>query len=651
MVESAFCIIFVAMIRIKKLDRFILKTFLILFAGTFLICLFIFMMQFLWRFVDELIGKGLSMSVLGEFFFYAALTLVPQALPLAVLLASLISFGNLGEQFELLAMKAAGIPLIRIMRPLWIVVVGLCLVSFYFQNVIAPKAEVKLWTLLVSMKQKSPELDIPEGIFYSDVPGYNIYVGKKNRDTGVMYDLMIYNFEDGFENAHIVLADSGRMDMTADKKFLVLTLYSGEQFENLKAQNRNDQSVPYRRESFGKKVTIIEFDSDFKMADSGFMNTSARSKNISQLVQSIDSMEVRQDSVGRAFYNTAINGIYRKIKTNMSTNDSLKYADVPLSHYDIDSIYRSMSLVERQSVLSNASSDISKQTNDFSFKTATVGDSEHKIRSHEAAFHKKFSMALSCLFFFFIGAPLGGIIRKGGLGMPVVISVLFFLIYYIIDTAGYKMARDGYWIVWTGMWMSSAILAPIGFFLTYNSNRDSVMFNVDTYLEWLKRVIGIRGKRHLAVKEVVIDDPNYTEVIEQLGQLSADINTYLSIPHALKMPNYIYLWLRAGQDKPMEDIINKMEHILHVLSNSKSSHVIKQSNAYPIVPMHAHTRPFSNTNLNRTAGLLFPIGLVFYGRVWAFRLRLKRDLQNTLILNEQMIKLIEHYCIKEEKSN
>lgn len=649
MVEPAFCIIFVAMIRIKKLDRFILKTFLILFAGTFFICLFIFMMQFLWRFVDELIGKGLSMSVLGEFFFYAALTLVPQALPLAVLLASLISFGNLGEQFELLAMKAAGIPLIRIMRPLWIVVAGLCLISFYFQNVIAPKAEVKLWTLLVSMKQKSPELDIPEGIFYSDVPGYNIFVSSKNRDTGMMYDLMIYNFEDGFENAHIVLADSGRMNMTADKKYLILSLFSGEQFENLKAQNRRDKSVPYRRESFSKKVTIIEFDSDFKMADSGFMNNSSRSKNVEELIQSIDSMEVRQDSVGRAFYNTAIKGVYSKIKTNLSAKDSLKYANISIGRYDIDSIYRSMSLVERQSVLSNAASDILKQKNDFSFKTATIGDSEHKIRRHEAALYKKFSMALSCLFFFFIGAPLGGIIRKGGLGMPVVISVLFFLIYYIIDTAGYKMARDGYWIVWTGMWMSSAILAPIGFFLTYNSNRDSVMFNVDIYIEWLKRVIGIRGKRHLVVKEVVIDDPDYIRMIEQLNQLSADINTYVAKPHVLKMPNYVYLWLRVGQDKPMKDIINKMEHVLHVLSNSKSTHVIKQCNSYPIVPMHAHTRPFSNTSLNRIAGIIFPIGLVFYGRVWAFRLRLKRDLQNILILNDQMIKLINHYCIKEEK--
>ncbi len=637
------------MIRIKKLDRFILKTFLMLFAGTFLICLFIFMMQFLWRFVDELIGKGLSMSVLGEFFFYAALTLVPQALPLAVLLASLISFGNLGEQFELLAMKAAGVPLLRIMRPLWIFVVGLCLVSFYFQNVIAPKAEVKLWTLLVSMKQKSPELDIPEGIFYSDVPGYNIFVKSKNRDSGMMYDLMIYNFADGFENAHIVLADSGRMNMTADKKHLILTLYSGEQFENLKAQNKKDKSVPYRRESFGKKVTIIEFDSDFKMADSGFMNTSARSKDIKQLVQAIDSMEIRQDSVGRAFYNTAIKGVYSKIRTKMNAKDSLAYVDIPLNRYDIDSIYRSMSLVERQNVLSNAAKVVSTQNNDFTFKTATVGDSEHKIRRHEAALHKKFSMALSCLFFFFIGAPLGGIIRKGGLGMPVVVSVLFFIIYYIIDTSGYKMARDGYWIVWTGMWMSSAILAPIGFFLTYNSNRDSVMFNVDIYVEWIKRVIGIRGSRHLAVKEVVIDDPDYPEMINQLQELSTDIKAYADKPHALKMPNYVYLWLRSGQDKPMEDIINKMEQILRVLSNSKSSHIIKQANAYPVVPMHAHTRPFSKTSLNRTAGILFPVGLVFYGRVWAFRLRLKRDLQKILILNNQMIELINHYCIKGKK--
>ena len=219
-----------------------------LFMGTFFICLFIFMMQFLWKYVDEMVGKGLEMSVLAQFFFYSALTLVPASLPLAILLAALITFGNFGESFELLAMKAAGISLLKIMRPLIVFIIFICGVSFYFQNVIGPKAQTKLWTLLISMKQKSPELDIPEGVFYSEIPDYNLKIAKKDRKTGMLYDVLIYNLKDGFENAHIIYADSGRLEMTADKQHLWLHLYSGDLFENLKAQSMKSQNVPYRRE-------------------------------------------------------------------------------------------------------------------------------------------------------------------------------------------------------------------------------------------------------------------------------------------------------------------------------------------------------------------------------------------------------------------
>lgn len=214
------------MLRIKKLDIFVLKSFLLLFAGTFFICLFIFMMQFLWRYVDELVGKGLEMSVLAQFFFLSALTLIPLSLPLAILLAALMTFGNFGERYELLSMKAAGIPLLRIIRPVVLFCTFLGVMSFFFQNVIGPKAQKELWTLLVSMKQKSPEVDIPEGVFYSDIEGYNIYVKKKDRDTGILQDVLIYNFSDGFENAHIIWAAEGKLELTADKNicFCICTM-------------------------------------------------------------------------------------------------------------------------------------------------------------------------------------------------------------------------------------------------------------------------------------------------------------------------------------------------------------------------------------------------------------------------------------------
>jgi len=279
-----------------------------LFLGTFFICLFIFMMQFLWKYVDEMVGKGLEMSILGQFFFYSALSLVPVSLPLAVLLAALITFGNFGERFELLAMKAAGISLMKIMRPLIVFISLICCVSFYFQNVVGPKAQAKLWTLLLSMKQKSPEVDIPEGVFYDEIDGYNLYVKHKNRETGMLYGVTIYNFEKGFENAQIIRADSGRLEMTADKQHLYLHLYSGEQFENLKSQSMSQQNVPYRREAFREKHAIIEFNSDFNMVDAGIMSNQSSSKDMIMLQADIDSMKVQTDSVGRVYFKEAMSG-------------------------------------------------------------------------------------------------------------------------------------------------------------------------------------------------------------------------------------------------------------------------------------------------------------------------------------------------------
>ncbi len=608
--------------------------------GTFFICLFIFMMQFLWRYVDELVGKGLSVDVMAQFFFYSAMTLIPASLPLAVLLASLISFGNLGEQFELLAMKAAGVPLIRIMRPLWIFVAFICGISFYFQNVAGPAAEVKLWTLIISLKQKSPELDIPEGVFYTEIADYNIYVKSKDRDTGLMRDMMIYNFSDGFENAHIILADSGRMEVTADKSHLLLHLYSGELFENLKQQSRGDKSVPYRRESFKEKHSIIAFNSDLEMVDGGFMEKNERSKNVIQLQNDIDSMRVLQDSVGHAFYQQAMKGVYKKSALKLSKTDSMMMANEPLARYNVDSVYRAMSLIERQKVMKSAEASIAKQNSDLVFKRSSMGDSEKKVRRFASAWHKKFTLALSCLFFFFIGAPLGAIIRKGGLGLPVVISVLFFIVYYIIDTSGYKMARDGYWIVWSGIWMSSAILAPIGIFLSYKANNDSVMFNIDTYLEWLKLLIGIRSKRHLAMKEVVIVDIDYQETLDHLHEHTRKIEEYREAPHNLKLPNYFRLWFSPGQDSKMEEILTELEDMIVHLSNSRHSLVVKQLNAYPMIPIHAHTRPFGRQWLNTILGIFVPLGLFFYIRVWLFRLRLCKDVVLITKVHEQLEQII-----------
>lgn len=613
-----------------------------LFMGTFFICLFIFMLQFLWKYVDEMVGKGLEISVLAQFFFYSALTLVPLSLPLAILLAALITFGNFGERFELLAMKAAGISLMKIMRPLIVFILFICGVSFYFQNVIGPIAQTKLWTLVISMKQKSPELDIPEGVFYQEIDGYNLYVKHKNRNTGMLYDVLIYNFEKGFENAQIIKSDSGKLEMTADKQHLYLHLYSGEQFENLKSQNMNQKNVPYRREAFREKHAIIEFNSDFNMVDAGFMSNQSLSKDMKMLQAGIDSMTVQNDSVGRAYFKEAMGGTYKPTSNALSKQDTVKIETANLRVYDVDSLFNVATLMQKQKIMSAAVSRAESTASDWSFKSFNIAQTETSLRRHTTSWHEKLTLSFACLIFFFIGAPLGGIIRKGGLGMPVVVSVLIFIIYYIINNTGYKMARDGKWIIWMGMWTSTAILAPLGAFLTYKSNNDSVVLNADAYVNWFKKIAGIRSVRHLFRKEVIIHDPDYVRLAGDLQKLSADCRVYADKKGLKRAPNYIRLWMNdAPRDEEMVEINDRMESLIDEMSNTKSIVLLTALNNYPVIPVHAHVRPFRNYWLNILCGVLLPVGLFLYFRIWAFRIRLGKDMERVIRNNEEVLRIIE----------
>lgn len=613
-------------LRIKKLDIFILKSFLMLFAGTFFICLFIFMMQFLWRYVDELVGKGLEVGILAQFFFYSALTLIPLSLPLAILLAALMTFGNFGERYELLSMKAAGIPLLRIMRPLIILCVFISGMSFYFQNVVAPKAQMKLWTLLVSMKQTSPELDIPEGVFYSEISGYNIYIKKKDRDTGVMQDLLIYNFSDGFENARVIWASEGKMEMTSDKKHLYLHLYNGEQFENLKSQTISSKNVPYRRETFREKHIIIEFDGGFSMVDGGFLSERSDSKNMAEISHSIDSLSFRADSIGRSMFNEIKLSIYSP--QSLSKTDSIKVVKKELpSIINGDSVFNTYTLAEKEEALANAYNQTNKLASDWGVKSIQVTDTDKNILRHKTDWHKKITLSLSCLMFFFIGAPLGAIIRKGGIGLPVVISVVIFVLYYIIDSGSTRVARSGEMNIVLGVWMSTLVLMPIGIFFTYKSNKDSVVFNAELYLGVFKWLLGMRPSRHLIKKEVIIEDPNYRQIYQITNDLSAQCNQYLQQHRLTTAPNYFKIFNSHGADNQIADISKTLEAMIEELSNSKDRIILKSLNNYPILSTEAHKRPFDRYWLNILTGILIPVGLFFYFRIWFFRLRLEKDLK------------------------
>ena len=625
-------------LRIKKLDKFIAKQFLLLFAGTFFICLFVLMMQFLWRFIDELIGKGLSMEVLAQFFEYMALMMVPQALPLAILLSSLITFGNLGESSELTAIKAAGISLMQSFRSLIVITVAIMAVSFYFQNNIGPNANMKLMQLLVSMKQKSPELEIPEGIFYDGLPNCNIYVQKKNIKTGKLYGIMIYRMTDSYEDAAIILADSGMIQSTAEKKHLLLSLWSGEWFENMRESDLGGSAaVPYRRETFTDKKVLLDFDNNFSLMDAAALSNNAAGKSLSQIRFAIDSLNATYDSIGRAFWNDTKQMCFPSPR--ISKKDSLgQVRAAQTGKSEIDKRLRKMKIDRQQMVYSAALSSVQRETSDLDFKSMMTQNNERVIRNHELEAQNKYALALQCIIFFFIGAPLGAIIRKGGLGMPIIISVLVFIVYYILDNSAFRMSRQGSWPIWIGHWLAIAIMSPLAVFVTYKAMNDSMVFNADGWKRFFTRLLGLRAKRSIQGKEVVIEPPRYKQDNETLLQINSEVMEY-SRRHNLKsLPNFIKVFFKYEEDHDIEAISDKLEKVIRDLSNTRDKQVMHLINRYPVLAVKAHTRPFDRRWMNIVAAIIVPVGIFTYLRMWRFRLRLLRDLKvirytNTNIVN------------------
>lgn len=521
------------MLKIKRLYTFIIQTFLPIFMMTFGICLFIVLMQFLWKFVEDLVGKGLDNVVLAELFLYAILSLVPMALPLALLLASLMAFGNLGERLELLAIKAAGVSLLKTMKPLIILVVFVSIGAFFFQNEAMPRIQVKLKSLMISIKQKSPELDIPEGSFYSGITNYNLYVKKKDPKTRILKDVMIYDTSEGFDNMSVFVCDSALMNISANKDFLLLNLYSGQRFANFRQSGfndarRNNQFVPYSRENFKEKKIVIPFNTGFDRMDEASLEGTQISKNIVQLGNSIDSLGKRLDSINvydRKIIGTLTYLTYRNTETYTKLKDktnstSKSFVTTPTrekdqipTKIDFDSLLASYSTDDLSRYISTAANDADGSRFNI-METTQKMNLQKNIRLHRVEWHRKFVLSFACLIFFFIGAPLGAIIRKGGLGMPVVVSVLLFIVYYIIDNIGYKMARDGIWEAWQGMWLSSFALFPLGVFLTYKAMNDSSLFNPEAYGKFFNKILFIKAPAKL-------NDIQKEEMIQKIPSLAS----------------------------------------------------------------------------------------------------------------------------------
>ena len=615
------------MFRIKKLDIFIAKQFGLLFVGTFFICQFVLMMQFLWRYIDDLIGKGLSMEILAQFFWYMGLMLVPQSLPLAILLSALISFGNLGETSELTAIKAAGISLLQSFRSLIVISVFISLASFYFQNNIGPSANMKMAQLLISMRDKSPETQIPVGVFYDGIPNSNIYVQKKDNETGKLYGIMIYRMTGSYEDQAIILADSAMIQSTADKKHMLMTLWSGEWFENMQSQALADAaSVPYRRESFIMKRIVIKQDNDFNLTDASLLSNNARGKSLQQITHTIDSINLKYDSIGKASYKE-MRYVYMpltNIKQQKIKDFKAKKGD-DKTNFDVLESYNKLTNAEKQQALATAQNTVTRQISELEYRSMITQDGDTLIRFHKIEAYNKFTTAFSCLLFFFIGASLGAIIRKGGLGIPIIVSVLVFITYYILDNSGYRMAREGIWSVWFGKLLSTLVLTPLAVFVTYKAHNDSMVFNLDLYRNFFIKLFGLHLKRHISMKEVVIYEPHYSEDREKLSNIQSLLTNYRERKKLQHFPNPLKVFFQYNVDHEIEDICEQLEKVVEDLANTKDAQLISMLNKLPILSTKAHTRPFEKKWLNTLCAIIVPLGFVLYVRMWHFRLRLWKD--------------------------
>lgn len=605
---------------------------MLLFVAAFAICLFVLLMNVLWRYAEDIVGKGLSFSFLAKFFWEFALTLVPQALPLAVLMASLITFGNFGERLELLAMKTAGIPLLRIMRPVMIFSIFLAGVSFYFQNVTVPRAAKNLYSIIFSIDEKSPELEIPEGVFYSQIKGYNMYVRHKNFDTGFMYDVTIYDFSNGYDQMNVIVSDSANMETTADKQHIYLHLYSGEQF----GQDNDVESKgkPYRREAFREKHILLEFNSDMKEAPDGLVSSQAMSKNMNEIKHTIDSLSTNQDSIGRGNLSD-----YRRAALNtfrMSKADSAAFEKLTSRVISADSLYAVSSRNKQVDIKSNMRTKIQNQASELAIKSTNMYYGDRTIRKHWIEWMKKITNSLSILIFFFIGAPLGAIIRKGGLGVPVIVSVFTFILFYITSVSGEKMYREGEWSI-VGCWFSVMVLSPLSVFFTIKANGDSTLFQWDVVVEFFRYWFGTKVNRNIVRKDVVIDDPDRQKCLEVLSEIKRRSIALGQSRLLCSLPDYSKLFFGSVDASELMELGDELDRLVMEMGNSRDRVELDLLNAFPILQSHGVQSPFAKKWANMMVGIVFPLGLLFELRAWLFSRKLKRQMVKTTQAADNLI--------------
>jgi lipopolysaccharide export system permease protein len=704
---------------------------------TFFIVLFLLLMQFLWRYIDELVGKGLEFKIIGELLIYASSSLVPLALPLAVLLSSLMTFGNMGEFYELTAIKSSGVSLRRILMPLMIMVIMVSVGAFFFANNVLPVTNLKMKSLLYDVRQQRPEVQITGGVFYNGLDNYSIRVEKKDPVTNLLYDIKIYDHSAHRGNIMVTIADSGQMKMTSDRRNMVITLWNGyTYFERDEGRRRKEKDYyPHEIDKFGEQRNIIEMTGfELLRSDESIFRNSYQMLNVSQLKRASDSIKKEIYLRSNEFYHSLLRNNYFKLNSKMSgTFIPPSYSSTPtfwmtagdvnvaggkekekvaaaaaekendgmvitvknrtatekiaqrktleqrqkelkaaaavakpdsgviqkqvLKVNDFDSLFNSYSIPQRLNILRTATTYTST-TQYLVVNTASNLVFQIKyLRRHEIEWNRKFTLAFACLIFLFIGAPLGAIIRKGGLGMPTVISTLLFILYYIISLTGEKFVRESVLTGFQGMWLSSFVLVIAGVFLTYQATNDSAILNIDTYLNWLREKAGLKKgvllekKAHIAGRFELIEIPR-TKLQEEFNTISGmaaqclvllktDIRWSVLIKKALTNQSFFYL---------IEFGIHYNSFIDQLILSKwfRIPYFKKRMAEFPFINGRIAEPSLRNKFLLWAHVVFFPLGFLRLLRLSIKVMHLARNLKKVVELSSGMVNLLNSSAIKIE---
>lgn len=608
------------------------------FVLAFILVVFTLLMQFLWKYIDDLVGKGLALSVIGELLVYTSAQLAIMAFPLSVLLASIFTLGNMGENYELIALKAAGISLQRIVFPLILLSCVIAVGAFLFANNVTPVTNLKMRTLIYDIQQQRPELQIREGIFYNGIEGYSIRIGRKNYKTNQLYDLRIYDHTAKSGNMAVILADSGYMAVTADKRFLEITLYNGHSYTDMAEGRRVNKTYPFRHDFFDKQAFRMALPGfDLTRSNEQIFKQSYQMMNLEQLNYMIDSLSLvidKQSGQMEGMVKPAYQSYTYQAGKIIDTALRAKVPDRYRTRFDKEPKSKKQTVI--QSAVSNAR-DQKDQLAGIIYELDNQNKSSWK---YEIEWHRKFTMSLACLIFFFIGAPLGAIIRKGGIGTPVLIAIVFFVLYYVISMIGEKAARSGSMTSFEGMWMPIFIVLPIGIFLTYQATRDSSIFNQELYVNFIRKGLNILFATHrFSRPDIDIKPANAglapEHIIAGLEQLSQCCRSYLEDDLGRTL-RFRKIWCK-GKDARLDGICDRYDHIKAILKHTGIETIKDTVEEYPRVALHNYKIKKTSFYQPVLAAIVFPAWIYLYMKALIQKYSLRNELRNIMGANQNLI--------------